>query len=445
MRVVIVGAGQVGTSIAADLSADHEIILVDADADRIEEIKYDLDAMTVIGDGTSLTTLENAGVTEADMVIASTDDDRVNLIVCETASTMGDPFTIARTKQAKYLQTWEREQRAFGVDLMVCSNLRAAEDIVRVVGLPAAIDVEPFADGLVNMAEFEIDPESPISGQTIADADRFDQLTFVGLFRDGDVILPQGGTVIKTGDRAVVIGTPTSVQAFADDITPAATLNETDNIVIVGGTQIGYHAARLLEQQGFSPQLVEERSERARQLAEELPETLVLETDMTDTEFLSRGYIEDADVLVAARDNDGENLLASMLARRVGTDRIIAVVDNSNYVSLFEEIGIDAAINPRDVTAEEIIRLTHRTVAENLSVLEDDQATVLELELDADSDIIGRSIQQVTDAFDGRVIFGAIIRDETVITPRGGTTLQSGDRIVVFVESRLVDRVTAKV
>ncbi len=443
MRVVIVGAGQVGTTIAEDLSVDNDVIVIDTDPDRIEELKYSLDVMTITGDGSSLAVLEEVDIEEADMFIASTDDDRVNLLACEIVKTVADPFTVARTKQAKYLETWERDEGTFGVDLMIGSDLMAAENIVRVVGVPSAIDVDPFAGGQVQMAEFEIGPDSPITGQTVAQADRFEQLTFTGLFRDGDVILPQGDTLIKADDRAVVIGGPRSVQAFADDITPEATPNEADEIVIIGGSQIGYHTARLLEQRGISPRVVEQDPDRARELAEELPDTLVLENDVTDKEFLSRAYVDEADVVIAALPSDERNLLVSMLARQLGTDRIVAVVDNHEYVALFEEIGIDAAVNPRDVTAEEIIRFTHRTVAENLAVLENDQAKVLELELTEASELLERSIEDIITDLNGRAVFGAIIRDSKLITPRGETTLQPGDNIVVFVESGLEEAFTA--
>ena len=166
MHVVVVGAGEVGTSIAANLAADHNVVVIDIDPDRAEQLKYELDVMTLAGDGASLATLEDAEVGAADMFIASTDDDRTNLVACGTAKTVGDPFTIARTKSVEYLRTWELTESAFGVDFMVCSDLLSAESIVDVVGLPAAVDVDPFAGGLVQMAEFEIDADSPVAGQT---------------------------------------------------------------------------------------------------------------------------------------------------------------------------------------------------------------------------------------------------------------------------------------
>ena len=443
MHVVVVGAGEVGTSIAANLAADHNVVVIDIDSDRAEQLKYELDVMTLAGDGASLSTLEDAEIEKADMFIASTDDDRTNLVACGTAKTMADPFTIARTKNVEYLRTWELTESAFGVDFMVCSDLLSAESIVDVVGLPAAVDVDPFAGGLVQMAEFEIEAGSPVAGQTVAEADRFESLTFAGLFRGDEVILPRGDTVIEADDRAVVIGSPESVQAFANDLAPEETPGEADEIVIIGGSEIGYQTARLLEERGLSPRLIEQDPERARWLAEELPNTLVMEHDATDTEFLAREHVDEADFVVATLDSDERNLLVSVLAKRLGTDRVVAVVDNGEYVTLFEEIGIDVAVNPRQVTAEEIIRFTYGGVAENIAVLENDQAEVLELQLTDASALVGCSIREAADEIDADLVFGAITRNRELIAPRGDTELAAGDHIVVFVESSFVDELTS--
>ena len=443
MHVVIVGAGEVGTTIAENLASEHDVVIVDIDERRADQMKYDLDVLTLAGDGTDSETLRSARIEETDMFIACTDDDRTNLVACGTAKTFGDPFTIARTKRIQYLRTWERTQQAFGVNFLVCTDLLSAENIVRVIGLPSAVDVDPFAGGLIQMAEFEIDEESPIAGQTVAEADRFESLTFAGLFRGGEMILARGDTVIEVDDRAVVIGSPESVQLFAADVAPEATPDRADEIVIVGGSEIGYHTARLLEERKLSPRIIENDHERARWLAEQLPNTLVMEHDATDTEFLAREHVDEADIVVASLESDEKNLLVSVLAKRMGVDRVVAVVESGDYVALFEEIGIDVAINPRGVTAEEILRYSYDTVAENLAVLENDQAEVLELELSDSSELVGRSIQELVDEIDAQFVIGAITRNRTLVTPRGDTELQPGDHVVVFVETSFASKLAA--
>ncbi|MDR5673578.1 Trk system potassium transporter TrkA [Halalkaliarchaeum sp. AArc-GB] len=438
MHVVVIGAGEVGTTIAENLSPDHDVTIIDIDPERAEQLKYGLDVLTLGGDGTSLSTQEAANVAASDMVIACTDDDLTNLVACGTAKTLGDPFTVARTKSTEYLWTWERDNSAFGVDFMVCTDLLTAQDIVRVIGLPAAIDVDQFADGTVQMAEFEVKDESPVAGQTIEEADRFDSLTFVGVFRDGSMILPRGDTVIEDGDRTVVIGSPESVQLFASDIAPETTPNEADEIVIVGGSEVGFQTARLLEKRGLSPRLIEQNSKRARWLAEHLPDTYVMEHDATDTEFLAREHVDQADIVVAALDSDEKNLLVSVLAQRLGCARVISVVDSGEYVALFEQIGIDVAINPRRVTAEEITRFTFDKIAENIAVLDDDLAEVVEVELGIDSELVGRRIDELVQEIEATFVIGAITRNGSLITPRGDTKFRHNDHVIAFVETPFV-------
>jgi trk system potassium uptake protein TrkA len=170
-----------------------------------------------------------------------------------------------------------------------------------------------------------------------------------------------------------------------------------------------------------------------------------MQHDATDTDFLAREHVDESDVLIAAMNSDERNLLIAVLAKRLGVDRVIAVVDNTEYVTLFKEIGIDVAINPRDVTAEDITRFSFENVAENLAVLENDQAEVLELQLNGDSKMVGKTIIALDKELNGRFVVGAITREGSLITPRGNTELHAGDKIVVFVETSFADDLMAAV
>ncbi|EJN60373.1 trk system potassium uptake protein TrkA [Halogranum rubrum] len=444
MRVIIIGAGQVGSSIAADLDDTHEVIVVERDPSRVEELNYSLDVLAIQGDGTAVSTLEEAGIDRAGMVIASTDNDETNIVACSTAKAISDAFTIARIKNTEYLRTWERSEKAFGIDFMVCTNLLTAESIVRIVGLPAALDVDPFAGGQVQMAEFEIPEDSPISNQTVREADRFDSLTFAAILRNGAIEIPRGETVIRPGDRVVVIGSPKSVQEFAQTIAPDESPGTAEEVVVVGGSEIGYHVARLLEERGFRPRLIEQNGDRARKLAEELPNTVVMESDATDMAFLEREHIGDADMVVAALDSDEKNLLVTLLAQRLGTERTVAVIDTTSYVELFETVGVDVAVSPREVVAEEITRFTREGGAENIALIETDKAEVLEIEIDDASVLSGQPIREAVGQLPDGVVIGAITRNREFIVPRGDTVIQAGDHVVVFADATVVDEVTAK-
>ena len=443
MHVVIVGAGEVGSSIAASLADSHDVVVIDTDAALVDELTYDQDVLAMQGDGTDLEVLREAGIDEADMLIASTDVDETNIVVCGTAAVCCDAFTIARVKRPQFLRTWESELGAFDVDFMVCTDLLTAENIVGVIGLPTARDVDTFADGLVQMAEFEIPADSPVANQTVREADRFDSLTFAAIIREEEIVIPTGETTIEPGDEVIVIGSPDSARAFSAAISPEE--DRPRDVVVVGGSEIGYQVARLLEERGFKPRLIERDPGRARWLAERLPKTTVLESDATDQSFLERERIGDADVLLATLDNEQQNLLAALLAERLGVDRTVAVVDTGAFADLFEAVGVDVAVSPREVTAEEITRFTRARRTENISLIDGDRAEVLEVEIDAESPVVGRSIREFVPELPTGVVVGAITREGTLITPRGDTVVEPGDHVVLFADAEVVDDLAAAV
>ncbi|MFB6173833.1 MAG: Trk system potassium transporter TrkA [Halobacteriales archaeon] len=433
MRLLVIGAGEVGSSIAASLADSHEVVVIDRDSERVEALTYAEDVLAITGDGTDLDVLMEAEVDAADLVIASTDDDETNLVICGTAETASDAFTIARVRSTALLDTWERAPGAFGVDFMVCTDLMAAEAIVRLTGLPAARDVDPFADGRVQMAEFEVPDDSPIAGRTVQEADRYEDLTFAALIEDDDVTIPRGDATIRAGSRIVVIGTPSSVRAFAGALVPEQ--DGADDVVVIGGGPIGGETARILEERGRSPRLIEADPERARALAEARPGTVVMEHDPTDAEFLAREHVDAADLVVVALDSDERSLMVALLAKQLGAARTVAVVENGDYVDLFETVGVDVALNPRGIVAEEITRFTRERRTENVALIESDRAEVVEIEVDDASVLAGRPIADaVADLPEGLVV-GAIVRDGGFIAPRGATVIEPGDRVVVLLEA----------
>ncbi|WP_138005516.1 Trk system potassium transporter TrkA [Halalkalirubrum salinum] len=441
MRVIVVGAGEVGSNIAASLVESHDVIVIDVDAEKVEELTHSYDILAIEGDGTSLKVLQEAGIAEADMLIACTDDDETNLVTCGTAKTVGDVFTIARTRNANFFETWTESEDAFGVNFMVSTNILTANDIVRVVGLPAAIDVDPFAAGLVQMAEFEVMAGSDIAGQTVEQADIFDSITFAALVQDGDVLIARGETRIEAGNRVIVIGSPGSVQSFSRTVASAESSENAHDIVIIGGSDIGYHTAKLLEESGIEPRLIEQDADRGRQLAEDLPGTIVLEHDATDVDFLVGEQIDQADAVIAATDSDEKNLMVSLLAQNIGVRRTVAIVEEGQYAGLFEAIGIDVAINPREATAEEIIRFTQGGQVENLSLIEDRQAEVMEIEVNEGSVLTNRPIRESVTELPSDVVIGAITRSQEFIVPRGETVIEPGDHVVLFVATDVLSPV----
>ncbi|MDF9746094.1 Trk system potassium transporter TrkA [Natrinema salsiterrestre] len=439
MYVIIVGAGEVGRSIAANLEETHNVAVIDRDAETVEELTYSLDVLAICGDGTDLETLREAGLEQAGLVIACTDNDETNAVVCGAAKAATDVFTIARVRRRTLLETWQGSEGAFGVDFMVCTDLLTAQAIFRISGLPSAHDVDTFAGGLIRMAEFDIPADSPIADRTVKEADCYDSLTFAAIFRDDEMVVTRGNTVIRAGDRVVVIGSPESINDFAEEV--ATTPDEAEEVVIVGASEIGFQTAREFEDHGFRPRLIERDHDRAREVAEDLPNTMVMENDATDADFLAREHVDEADVVIAALDSDEKNLLVSLLADRLGVDRTVAVIETPEYADLFETVGVDVAINPREETAEEIVRFTRADNTEKVAMLEHDLAEVIEIEVDEDSVLVGREIAAATNDLPEGVVIGAISRGGKHITPRGSTVVEPGDHVIVFVDAGALDDV----
>lgn len=441
MYVVVVGAGEVGSTIAANLSENHEVAVVELDPELVDTLTYEMDVLPVQGDGTDISTLREADIERADMLVASTDNDETNIVTCATAAILGDIFTVARVKRRQYLETWETHERAFDVDFMVCTDLLTAENVVQTIGLPAARDVDTFAGGTVRMAEFEIPAGSPVADSTVSEVDRFDNLTFAGVVRDGAVEIPRGETVLRAGDGLVVIGTPKSVEAFGGDIAPQE--GGPTDVVILGGSPIGFETARLLEERGFKPRLIERDEDRARQCAEKLPGTTVMQAEATDSEFLGTENVGDADAVVAALESEERNLLGSLLAKRAGAKRSISVVESGEYVQVFEAVGVDVAVNPRTIVAEEITRFTRERHTENIALIEGDRAEVIEIEIDEESVLVGRPIREAVEDLPDGVVVGAITRAGGFVTPRGDTVVEVGDHVVVLAREEVAEETVA--
>ena len=441
MRVVVVGAGDVGTHIVEDLADAHDLAVVDTDPDRVEALGSSHDVDTVKGDGRSLDTLEAAAIRDADVVIASTDDDAVNVMVCGAAANVTDAFTIARVKSGDLFDTWQEFDDAFGVDRMLCVDRLTAAALVRTVALPGALATSTFVDEQVVMAEFEVDADHEIASQRVEDADRFPSLTVAGVLRDDEVLVPSGETVIESGDRVVVIGSPSSVRRFAATLSPAGALEPDDDVIVIGGDEVGCRTAELFAENGYAPRLVEHDPERAAECDERLSNVSIEEGEATSAGFLREVGVGDAELVVSTLD-DETNYLVSLLAHRIGAAYTASVVGEHEFVDLFEAAGVDVTVQPHTVVAEEITRAT-RAYTDEAAILERDSAEVLEITVGAESALAGESIVDAAHDLPDGFVIGAIVRDGSLTTPRGGTVVQVGDHVVVFADTDALDEIAA--
>jgi len=442
MNVVVIGVGQVGSSVAHALAEDHEVVVVDKNPDRLEAIRAEADVLTYEGNGARVDTLKAAGVQSADLVIGSTSDDRSNILICSTVRALNEgAFTIARVAETEYLATWSQLREAFNVDFMVGADHLTARNIVEVVGLPTARNVEYFGDGRVVMAEFTIPTESPVADQTVEALQLSGGVNLVAVFNDSQMEIVRGTTQLYPDARLLAIGRPSEVEQFAATLAPKTSVQKARHVLILGGGEIGFQTARILEQRGLEPRLVEQDSDRARALAQELPDTLVLQDDATSPSFLRRTGVSDTDLVVSALTPDERNLLTSTLCRDLGAKRVLSVVHRDVYESVFTSSGIDTTVNPRREVIEEILRHTRQRGIEKITFVENERGEVLEVELTDDSPLVGRPVKEAVLETPSQFVLGAVIRDREVLIPRGETVLRAEDDLVMFVDADRADEV----
>jgi trk system potassium uptake protein TrkA len=424
MRVVVIGAGQVGQSIAQALENEHDVVVIERDR-RPLELVAQYDVMTLEGNGASLKVLQQAEVDRADLVIACTNIDEVNIVACAASKQLGAAFTIARVHDTEYIETWERGR--LGVDFMVCSELLTSEVMAQLIGIPAAREIHAFAEGRVILAELLIDAASGLANRSIHSLQLPENCMIASLVRGGKVIIPTGEDVIRSGDLMVSVGVPAAVARLNRLASRQAT---PEGIVIIGGGRIGYRLAATLEEQDLKPKVIEADPERSRWLAEQLPHSEVFQSSGIDLEFLESERIGECQVGACVMDRDEKNLLSALLLKSLGVKKVIAGVADTHFVKVFERVGIDVAVSARQVIAEEIIRFTQSKIA-GVSVLEGDRAEVLEVTISHKSPLAGVLLKD-SPLPRGEAIVGAIVRKKQVIIPHGEDRIQAGDLLLIF-------------
>jgi trk system potassium uptake protein len=434
VRIVIVGAGQVGATVVEALHGEHDLTVIDVVRERLEPLAYRYDARTIEANGASRRALRDAGVGQADLFIACTSRDEVNLVACSFARVEAPrATTVIRTSNVEYIDLW-REGR-LDVDFAVSSELETAHAVSRSIGMPAARQTDVFAGGQVQIVEFDV-PEGAdeeVVDRPLREARLPDDSRVFGIIRGDSLTLPRGGEAIHAGDRIVVIGSPAAAREWGSLLAQGEGVVE--DVVVFGGGPVGSAIARSLAAQGIGVRLIEPDRERAREVAEELPECRVYNATGIDADFLERERIGQAQAAVFAIKEDTKNHYAATLARVHGVRFTIAVVHDPISTPVYEHSGVDVTINPRAVTAEEIVRFAHDPRTQQVTMLEGDRYEVLDLTTRPTSEYVGLRFRDMP--IRGAMI-GAIVRDGQAVFPRGDEVLQAGDRVIVFTETKRV-------
>lgn len=441
MKVFLIGAGQVGFAIVEALHTDHDITVLDTEPARLAALASQYDVATYEGDGTSRADLARAGVTDADLVIACTSRDEANLVAGMFARREArGATTVIRTANVEYVELWRAGQ--LDVDFVVSSELETAHAISRIIGVPAARQTDVFAEGQVQLVEFDVEEGASreILGvplrQAAAKIPR--DAKVAAIIRGDEMLLPRGDDAIRAGDRIVVIGSPQAALVWSALLAPGeATVRD---VVIFGAGRVGSAIARLLLEQGIVVRLIDSSSEQARRVAEALPKARVYNATGIEPDFLERERIGQAQAAIFAMRDDAKNLYAASLAGVHGVQFRIAIAHEALSVEAFEHAGIDVSINPRAVTAEEIIRFAHDPRTKQVALLEGSRYEVIDVTLREKSEYIGKAFKEMP--IRGALI-GAVVRNGTAIFPHGDDVLQVGDRVIVFTEAADAPRVVS--
>lgn len=438
MHVVIAGGGEIGYALAQGLSADNSVFVIDHTpevADRFEP----LDVQFVLGVATSRDVLSRAEVERADVLVACTGLDEVNIVSCALARQMGRPRTICFVSRADFLQPDARGLAAFGIDRVIWPEAQLAEDMERIIRSPGALEAETFADGAIALVEYRLDPGSPFIGR-VANLHLPRSSLIVAVRRGEEFFIPRGASTLEGGDKVLVMGTPEALGDVRRRMTGDIDAHR-QVVTIVGGGDVGLQLAERLEREpaGLTLRLIERNRARGEIIAARLHHTLILNGDGTDLELLENEDVGHSDVLVAVIDNDERNLFACLLGRQLGVQRIITRVGKRANLRLFERVGIDVAISARGAAVASVLHQIQGDPTRLLAVVEEGAGRVLEL--DVPPGYAPRALRDLAPPLNS--IIGAIVRPSHAFVPRGDDRVEPGDRLIVFTTYAAADQVRA--
>jgi trk system potassium uptake protein TrkA len=440
MKAVVIGAGEVGYHIAKFLSLTHDVIVIEKDEDALKRAD-ELDVQVVEGNGANADILASI-LPDVDILVAVTGVDEINIVACMTAKLIirshpgwKETKTIARVSNPDYIDVPVTSRAQVGVDVMICPELALASEVAEVLSNPSAIDAEMFAGGKVQMMEFAIRPDNRLAGKHMQDLELDDCCIVSAIFRENEIIIPHGDDFIKANDHIVVVGKPRGMEdleKFFGNVEP-----HRNKILLIGCGIVGFYIAKIIDMdENTDLKVIEYRKSRCIEVAEILENALILNGDGTDVSLLKEENIEDMDVVIAVTDNDEKNLLCSLLAKQMGAKKVIARADRSDYVPLFEMVGIDIAVSPREATVNEVLKLTMGKGIEALATLEGEKAEIIEYTASGQSKIVGKPLNKIK--FPKDSIVTMIVHGDDVIIPRGDSIIREGDRVIVFALSSAV-------
>ena len=444
MKTLIIGGGVVGAKIADRLVREgHDVTIVDPDSIALERISSHLDVRVVSGSGALPRVLHDANMKNTDMVVAVTNSDEINIVACMNAGMLrsSETIRIARVRDPSFSDTTLLDENPYGLDLMINPEHATAERILALLHYPDVTEISEFAEGLVRLIGLRVSALSPLSGVRLIEmTQRFPDAQFnvAALVRSGDVLIPRGDSVILPGDEIYLVTAAEDVESTLTVV--GISTNPLRRILILGGSLIGEFVAKGLEKNGITPKLIESDLDRAMALADLLETTTVIHGSPTDTTLLLEENAGEMHAIIICDEREETNLMAALLTRQMGNSRIISTTSEFAYGSVIKTIGIDVCLSPRMLAVSAILRFIRdgRVIAVQ-AIGDDDAAEVLEFEAHLSSEAVGKPIQEIR--LPRGATIAALVRNETVLIPRGPTVIDEGDHVVVFVQTNAIHAV----
>ena len=447
MRVIICGAGQVGYGIAERLAAEqNDVSVIDTSADLIRAITETLDVSGVVGHGAHPEVLAKAGADQADMLIAVTLFDEINMVACQVAHSLFNvPTKIARIRAQSYLQPHYMDlfsRDHLPIDVIISPEVEVGDMVLRRISLPGATDVVRFADSKILLVAIECLEDCPVVNTPLAQlSELFPDLTstVVGVLRGERLFVPHSADQLVTGDIAYVVTSKDQVRRTLGLFGHEE--QEATRMVIAGGGNIGLYVARALEQRQSRTRvkIIESTRERAVAIADELRRTVVLHGSALDQKVLLEADVQSADLMVALTNDDQVNILSSVMAKRLGCKSNLVLINNPTYHEFTRTLGIDAHVNPRNVTISRVLQHVRRGRIRAVHSVHRGAAEVIEAEALETSPLVGAPLREL-ELPDGMRI-GAVYRDGEMITPSGSLRIKPKDRVVMFALEKAVKQV----
>ena len=447
MNVIIVGCGRVGTALAMQLSKeDNNITVIDSSAEVVNKLTNECDCMGVIGNGASHLTQQKAGIWEADLLIAVTDSDELNMLCCIVAKREGRCKTIARIRNHQYLSEIPYLKNELGLAMVINPEYATAEEIKRVLDFPGAISIEPFAKGKVQLLKFRLPEKSAIAGMSIKDImiQYRSQILFAIAQRGDDALILKGDSVVMEKDIISIIGTPLAQRDFFKKIGYKS--GEIKDSLIIGGGEIMHYLAGMLNDSKISIKVIEEDESICSDLSAEYPRLTVVNTSSVDHSTMVDEGLESADSFLALTNFDENNILLSLFAKNSGSKKIITKLKGLSYLDVISHLDLDAVFSPMKITTDMIVRFvrseknTRGSNMENFYNIIPGKVEASEFVISEPSAVVGVPLSQMK--IRDNVLISAITRDGDVIIPRGNDELRLGDAVVVVSRAMSLNDIT---